>query len=272
MSPPRARPAPTGSAADRSGRIEAAIRRAAEAGRPAIAAFVTGGFPDLDAFPALLQSTRSEADLVEVGVPFSDPMADGLTIQRSSRTALERGATLPWILETAGRTTGDAPILLMSYLNPILAYGFERLAADAASRGIDGLIVPDLPLEESGDLRQVCDRHQVALVQLVTPATPADRLERVCAASRGFVYAVTLKGTTGGAADLSVAGDYLDRVRATSALPVLAGFGVRTAEDVRSLARHADGVIVGSALIEAIERGTDPAAFLRELRGEEAIP
>jgi tryptophan synthase alpha chain len=239
-----------------------------DSGRPAIAAFVTGGYPDLASFPTILQATRSEADLVEVGVPFSDPMADGLTIQRSSRTALQHGATLRWILDTVGRAAGEAPVLLMSYLNPILAHGFDKFASDAASAGIAGLIVPDLPLEECDDLRQACDRRDVALVQLVTPATPAERLERICAASRGFVYAVTLKGTTGGAADHSAAGDYLDRVRACSTLPVLAGFGVRTAGDVRYLSRHADGIIVGSALIEAIEGGTDPAAFVRELRGE----
>lgn len=254
-------------------RITGAIRRTRDAGKPAIAAFITAGFPSRRAFPPLLASTAGEADLVEVGVPFSDPMADGLTIQRSSQVALQDGTTLPWILDTvagtAGRGDQAAPILLMSYLNPIMAHGFERFAEDASGAGVAGLIVPDLPLEESGDLRSALDPVGVALVQLVTPATPPGRLERVCQASRGFVYAVTMKGTTGATVDAGSAGEYLGRVRDATSLPVLAGFGVRSASDVASLGRFADGVIVGSALVEAIERGLSPGTFIRGLRGEE---
>jgi tryptophan synthase alpha chain len=255
-----------------SERITMAIDRAKRAGRPAIAAFLTAGFPRRGVFAGLLESAVSEADLAEVGVPFSDPMADGLTIQRSSRTALEDGTTLPWILETVADLApleSAAPVLLMSYLNPIMAHGFDRFAADASRARVAGLIVPDLPLEESGDLRSVLDPAGIALVQLVTPATPADRLERVCQASRGFVYAVTMKGTTGASVDADSVGDYLERVRRASSLPVLAGFGVRTASDVAALGGLADGVIVGSSLVEAIDRGQDPATFVRGLRGEE---
>ncbi len=222
------------------------------------------------------------ADLVEVGVPFSDPMADGLTIQRSSRVALEHGTTLPWILETVAQHAGGvsaggeedrkrAPVLLMSYLNPVMAHGFDRFAKDAERAGVAGLIVPDMPLEESYELGSILDARGIALVQLVTPATPQRRLERVCEASRGFVYAVTMKGTTGASVDARSASDYLERVRRASALPVLAGFGVRSASDVTSLGQFADGVIVGSALVEAIDQGSDPAAFVRGLRGEEAV-
>jgi len=261
-----ARPA---ASVDGGARIESAIRKARAATGTALAAFVTGGFPDLESFGAILRATRTEADLVEVGVPFSDPMADGLTIQRSSRVALERGATLPWILETVAEAAGPAPVLLMSYLNPLLAYGLERLAADAAAAGVAGFIVPDLPLEESGELRETLEAREIALVQLVTPATPDGRLERVCRASRGFVYAVTLRGTTGATLEHADVTDYLERVRVATSLPILAGFGVRTSADVRTLAEAADGVIVGSALIEAIEKGGDPAAFLRALRPEE---
>ncbi len=265
----------TGDARSGAERITAAVARANAAGRPAIAAFLTAGFPTRGDFAGFLASAVSEADLVEVGVPFSDPMADGLTIQRSSRKALEDGTTLPWILETVARVAGEgrgrAPVLLMSYLNPIMAHGFERLAADAAKNGVAGLIVPDLPLEEASELRSVLDAQGIALVQLVTPATPPARLERVCAASRGFVYAVTMKGTTGASVDVGSAGDYLRRVRQVSPLPVLAGFGVRSASDVASLGRFADGVIVGSALVEAVEQGQDPATFVRGLREEEAV-
>jgi len=261
-------------------RIAAAIRRASDSGRPAIAAFLTAGFPDRDRFLGLLRATASEADLVELGVPFSDPMADGLTIQRSSRVALEAGTTLPWILEIVALAreeqllqnhsdTEDTPILLMSYLNPIMAHGFERLASDARQARVAGLIVPDLPLEESAELLSALDTEDIALVQLVTPATPPNRLERVCAASRGFVYAVTMRGTTGAAVNAEDVAEYLERVRGASSLPVLAGFGVRSAQDVEKLGRIADGVIVGSALVEAIEGGQDPASFVRGLRGEE---
>ena len=263
--------------------ISAAIRRAGASGRPAIAAFLTAGFPSRETFPGLLAATVAEADLVEVGVPFSDPMADGLTIQRSSRAALLAGTTLPWILDTVaglslsaeeGGVPGlqTAPVLLMSYLNPIMAHGFERFADDAANTGVSGLIVPDLPLEECDELRSALDPREIALVQLVTPATPPGRLELVCQASRGFVYAVTMKGTTGASLDPDSVGEYLQRVRDAAPLPVLAGFGVRSAADVASLGRFADGVIVGSALVEAIERGLDPAAFVRQLRGSEVAP
>ena len=205
----------TSARSERSGseRITMAIDRANRMGRPAIAAFLTAGFPSRGDFAGLLESAVSEADLVEVGVPFSDPMADGLTIQRSSRTALEDGTTLPWILETVAALAGTgSPVLLMSYLNPIMAHGFNRFAADAAKTDVAGLIVPDLPLEESDDLRSALDPRGIALVQLVTPATPADRLERVCRASRGFVYAVTMTGVTGGEILPAVLRDYLDRI------------------------------------------------------------
>jgi len=261
-------------------RITGAIRRASDAGRPAIAAFLTAGFPQREGFIDLLRATAAEADLVELGVPFSDPMADGLTIQRSSRVALEARTTLPWILEIVALVQEeqllknhsdkeDTPILLMSYLNPIMAHGYERLASDAREAGVAGLIVPDLPLEESAELGSALDTEGIALVQLVTPATPPDRLERVCEASRGFVYAVTMRGTTGATVNAGDVAEFLERVRAASSLPVLAGFGVRSAADVEKLGEIADGVIVGSALVEAIEGGQDPASFVRDLRGEE---
>lgn len=259
-------------------RITEAIRGANGDGRPAIAAFLTAGYPAREGFAEVVRSVAGEADLVELGVPFSDPMADGLTIQRSSRAALEHGVTLPWILETVSgihdeRQQQDiaeqegTPILLMSYMNPLLAHGLERLAEDATAAGIAGFIVPDLPLEESGELRAALDPSGLALVQLVTPATPPDRLARVCEASSGFVYAVTLTGTTGTRVDAEAVSGYLGRVREASPLPVLAGFGVRTPQDVRSLGRHSDGVIVGSAILEVQAEGGDAAAFVRELRG-----
>jgi tryptophan synthase alpha chain len=257
-------------AASGSARIAAAIDAARGARRPAMAAFLTGGYPHPDRFDALLDATAAESDLVEIGVPWSDPMADGATIQEASRVALAAGATLPFILEAARRRRpGGPPVLLMSYLNPLLARSLRRLASEARAASIAGFIVPDLPCEEGAPFRRLCDDEGLALVQMVTPATPDDRLEAIGRASRGFLYAATATGTTGGTVAAGAGTlDYLDRVRAKAPLPVFAGFGVRTGRQVRDLAPHCDGVIVGSALVEAIGRGEDPGRFLRRLREE----
>ena len=240
-----------------------------EAEKPALVAFITAGFPEPDSFLPLLAEVAEAADAVEIGVPFTDPMADGVTIQRSSQAALENGVSLAWILEQlAGRDFELAsPVLLMSYLNPLLAFGYDALAARAVEAGVSGFIVPDLPYEEGAPLRDALEAHGLALVQLVTPATPPDRLKTLCQSSQGFVYAVTRTGITGGAADLPQAAvEYLAAVTAASDLPVCAGFGVRSRDQVEEIGKHADGVIVGSALIEAIERGESPGAFLTGLR------
>ena len=248
--------------------IEVALRIAVAEGRPALAAFITGGFPSPEAFAGHLRAIAGAADLVEVGVPFSDPIADGVTIQRASREALVAGTTLTSILEAVGAERGRlrAPVVLMSYLNPLLAYGARRLAAAAVAAGVSGFIVPDLPLEEQPILSSTFDDAGLALVRMVTPATPDDRAAILIRHARGFVYAVAMNGTTGSASvDRTVAAASLRRWKAMSDIPVLAGFGVRTANDVNALVPPADGVIVGSALIEAIESGVDPAKFLHGL-------
>lgn len=239
-------------------------------GEPALVAFLTAGYPRPNEFLSTLQQVAAAADAVEIGVPFSDPMADGVTIQRSSERAIEQGVSLSWILDQVGARDFEleAPVLLMSYLNPLLAFGFTRLAKRAADIGLSGFMVPDLPYEESSELRHELDEHGLALVQFVTPATPLSRLSELCTASQGFVYAITRTGITGGESGLPPElAEYLAAIKAVSALPVCAGFGVREADQVRSIARHADGVIVGSALVEVLERGGDPTAFLSTLRG-----
>jgi tryptophan synthase alpha chain len=250
-------------------RLAAAIRNAARSAGVALVPYVTAGYPEKAKFLQTLRAIAEVGDVVEVGVPFSDPMADGVTIQRASHAAIASGVSLRWILGELKRA-GElpAPVVLMSYLNPLLAFGYDKLAAAALESHVSGFIVPDLPLEESAELATRLDARGLALVQLVTPATPPARIGQLCAASRGFVYAVTVKGITGGAAGLpdEVTG-YLDRVRQSSGLPVCAGFGVRTADQVGALSGHADGVVVGSALVEELEAGHDPAAFLASLRG-----
>lgn len=249
--------------------ISAAIRDAATQGRPAVVAFMTAGFPDRAGFQTNLRAIAAEADVVEIGVPFSDPMADGATIQRASFAALQDGFTLTWLLaELAGmQPRAQAPVLLMSYLNPLLAFGLERLPEAAAKAGIAGFIIPDLPYEESAEMRTALDRVGIALVQMVTPVTPPARLETLCRASQGFVYAVTMTGTTGKQVAVpDTVLEYMDRVKAIAPVPVCAGFGIRSAAQVARMQGHVDGVVVGSALVEVLERGEDPAAFLRALK------
>jgi len=249
--------------------ITGAIRASVDAGRPALVAFMTAGFPESERFIADLVAIGNEADVVEIGVPFSDPMADGLTIQRSSHVALAQGVSLRWILAELTRLQPKprAPLLLMSYLNPLMAFGFSSLPAASRAAGVSGFIVPDLPFEESAELRTALATEGLGLVQLVTPVTPPERLRMLCEASAGFVYAVTMMGTTGRSVALAAeALEYMDRVRRVSPLPVCAGFGIRSREQVESLRGHVDGVIVGSALVEVLERDEDPAVYLRGLR------
>jgi tryptophan synthase alpha chain len=249
--------------------ISAAIRAARAKGHPAIVAFLTGGFPDRPSFARHLHAVASAADVVEIGVPFTDPMADGTTIQRSSRAALAAGTTLKWILAEleAQSPKPDAPILLMSYLNPLLAFGLDELPQAAAKAGVSGFIIPDLPYEESAEMRTALAPLGLALVQLVTPVTPPDRLAMLCKASQGFVYAVTMTGTTGkNVAVPEEVVEYMQRVKSVSPLPVCAGFGIRSREQVVRMGPSVDGVVVGSALVEVLERGEDPAAFLNSLR------
>lgn len=250
-------------------RIAQAIRDAHARGNPALVAYLTAGYPSKALFTQHLAAVARGADVVEIGVPFTDPMADGVTIQRSSQGALAQGVSLRWILsELAAMPKVAAPLLLMSYLNPLLAFGVDRLPEAAAKAGVSGFIVPDLPVDESDLLKEALAAQGIALVQMVTPVTTPERLRRVVSASTGFVYAVTMTGVTG--RNVAVPAEvmqYLDRVRAQSGVPVCAGFGIRSREQVQALRDHVDGVIVGSALVEVLERGGDPERWLAELRG-----
>jgi tryptophan synthase alpha chain len=250
-------------------RLADAVRVAAKSGEPALVAFLTAGYPSAARFREHLLAVAAGSDVIEIGVPFTDPMADGVTIQRSSQAALKQGVSLKWILgELRAMQRPSTPLVLMSYLNPLLQYGYERLAVDAAAAGVYGFIVPDLPFDEGADFRSALHAEGIALVQMVTPVTTAARLTEVCAASEGFVYAVTMTGITG--RNVAVPEEvlqYLARVKAASTAPVCAGFGIRSREQVERFRGHVDGVIVGSALVEVLERGEDVTAWLRALRG-----
>jgi tryptophan synthase alpha chain len=201
-------------------------------------------------------------------------MADGVTVQRSSYAALQQGVTLHWIIQSLRALPPvKAQLLFMGYYNPMLAYGLPQLAADAAAVGITGFIVPDLPIEESTEFERALAAHGIAMIRMVTPVTPPARLEQLCAGAQGFVYAVSMTGTTGG----SVGGsggvptetlEYLARVRSLSKAPVCVGFGIREAAQVKALAPYVDGVVIASATIEAAERGESAVELLRRLRGD----
>jgi tryptophan synthase alpha chain len=251
-------------------RLSAAVSAAKESGRPALVPFITAGYPEPRDFIATLRDVASVGDVVELGIPFSDPMADGMTIQRSSFIALQKGVSLKWIFDQLDSAKGqiDAPLVMMSYLNPLLAFGYDALAERALAAGVCGFIVPDLPFEESDEIRAALESKGLGLIQLVTPATPEARLKTLCEASRGFVYAVTITGITGGDAGLPAdLTDYLDKVASFSDIPVCAGFGIRAPEDVAAVGEHAAGAIVGSALVEVLERHEDPKPFLKGLLG-----
>lgn len=246
-------------------RIAAAF--AGRAGRAALMPYLMGGFPDVETSVRIGEAyADAGADLVELGVPFSDPLADGPVIHAAGTRALAAGAVVHHVLEAGARLAERVPVVLMCYANPMLARGVERFADELAARGISGLIVPDLPLEEAPAVLAACDAAGVALVPLVAPTTPADRLAAIGARARGFVYTVSVMGTTGErtgvAADLAAV---LARTRAHTAVPVAAGFGISTPEHAAAAAAAgADGVIVGSRLVreaaDAVDAGEDPAA------------
>ncbi len=238
-------------------------------GETALGMFLTSGFPEPAAtLPILTACVEAGADFVELGMPFSDPLAEGVPIQRASVRALSHGVTMRDAFETAAAFTArhaDVPLVLMGYVNPVLQYGVDAFCRDAVAAGVAGLILPDLPPEEAAQIRAAAATHGLALTFLIAPNTSDERIARVDAASTGFVYAVSTPGLTGQAIATTddrdggdAVTDYLDRARGlTDANPLCVGFGIRTGVDVRRLAPHADGVIVGSALIEVAARAWD---------------
>ncbi len=248
------------------------ISKAVETGRDthgiALVAYVTAGYPSMDAFPAILADACAHADVVEVGIPFSNPIADGGSLQETARAALSAGTTMQKIMGTLRDLEGTlaAPLLLMGYLNPLLAYGLDRLADDAQAAGVHGVIVPDLPLEATDMARSVTDAG-LATIGMVSPVTSDERLARIAAQATGFVYAVTSVGVTGQhRSDQSSIVQYLKRVKAAATIPVCAGFGIREKAHVDALRGACDGVIVGSALMEAVGAGRALGPILRALR------
>lgn len=241
------------------GRLQETFQDLARLKRTALIPYSTAGFPDPAVTPDLLLALAAAgADVIELGVPFSDPLADGVTIQRSSQQALLAGVTPETCFEfvRAARRKGlRQPVVLMGYINPILRRGLDWYVETAAEAGVDGLIVPDLPVEEAAGVRAAGDRTGVDLIGLVAPTSTDDRIRQVAEHSSGFLYCVSLTGVTGArTAVQSGLSAFLDRVRRQTVLPLAVGFGIGTPEQAAEVARWADGVVVGSALIDRIER------------------
>ncbi|MDE2969770.1 MAG: tryptophan synthase subunit alpha [Chloroflexota bacterium] len=237
--------------------LEKSLKRL-EAGDPTrVVPFLTVGFPDIDATMSVVPALeRAGAAALELGVPFSDPLAEGPTIQRSSEGALAQGVTLSSCIETAGalREKGVAmPMVLMGYYNPFLAYGLDRLVDDAASVGVDGFIVPDLPVEEHEPFLEACLRRELGLVPLLAPTSTDDRIDAACASAHGFIYCVSLLGVTGARDQpLPEAASLISRVRSRTDTPLAVGFGISRKAQVDALPDEVDAVVVGSALVDLV--------------------
>jgi len=247
---------------------EAFARARANGRRAALMPYLMGGYPDLETSRAIgVAYADGGADLVELGVPFSDPLADGPVIHAAGTVALRAGATLPGVLDVGRDIAARVPVVLMCYSNQIMSQGLERFLDALVAARISGLIVPDLPLEEATDVRPACRARGLAYVPLVAPTTPAERLERIGASASGFVYTVSLTGTTGERGD--VAGGLatvISRAAAHTDVPIAVGFGISTPEQASATAdAGAEGVIVGSRLVRAAGEASDPAAAVREL-------
>ena len=237
--------------------------------------FVTAGDPDLETSLAIcLKLAELGADVIELGVPFSDPMADGPTIQRSSQRALDKRVTLRDVLKLAAqfRKHSDVPLVLFSYFNPILQFGIDKFAIAAADSGVDGLLLTDVIEDEAATISRVLESHNIDLISLVAPTTSDARLASVCSNARGFIYAVSRAGVTGAQSETSSSAEILvERVRKLTELPVAVGFGISTLEQISDVWKYADAAVVGSAIVNVIEHAetgrevADVEAFVRQL-------
>jgi tryptophan synthase alpha chain len=260
-------------------RIDACFSRLRTAGRKALIPFITAGDPSLEAtVPVMHALVDAGADVLELGVPFSDPMADGPTIQRSSEQALACGAGRQYVLDTVARfreTDTVTPVVLMGYLNPVEIRGATRYAEEVIAAGVDGVLLVDLPPEEADEIRAAFTAAGLALILLASPTSSSARLDTLCAAAQGYLYYVSFAGVTGASErlDSAAAGERLRLLRAGANVPVVAGFGIKDAASAAAMAIDADGVVVGSALVASMSAAVDPAEaaalagqFLRPLR------
>ena len=261
-------------------RIDETLRRVRQSGEPALAPFLTVGFPDMETSESLARAVLDAGgDMLELGVPFSDPLADGPTIQMTSYRALRNGASVSRCLDALRRLREsgvDAPLIFMGYYNPYLRYGIERFLADAESAGLDGMIVPDVPSEEGAALGELAAERGIHLIPMLAPTSSDARIADACKAAGGFIYCVSLTGVTGASAASNSAPALVERVRRHTDLPIIVGFGVSRREHLDDIASYADGAAVGTALLNAIDEAppngeTDAAReFIQSLKGTNA--
>ena len=254
--------------------IEAAFHHAQEERTAALMPYFTLGYPNIETSLDIIEAIAANGDLLELGVPFSDPLADGPTVQHSTQVALENGVTVAGCMEMVRqlRDRGvKTPACFMGYYNPILAYGPQRFVKDSRAAGIQGLIVPDLPPEEAGELVQYCNQEGLAYIYFLAPTSDPSRIEQVTAQAGGFIYLVSLTGVTGARSSLHADLEgFIQRVRAHTSIPLGVGFGISTPEQTAAVGMLADGVIVGSALIDAVDKASDKTqaatTFTKSLR------
>jgi len=242
-------------------------------GHKALIPYLTVGYPSLETTLEMIPLLASSGcDLIELGIPFSDPLADGATIQRASYHALNRGVTPELCLETANKLKAkvNVPMVFMTYFNPVFSYGLDKFCGDCASSGISGLIIPDLPPEEGKELEDVSLRHELDLIYLLAPTSTDERIEIVARRSRGFIYLVSMTGVTGSRDRLPrELESFVSKVRQRSRLPLCVGFGISNPDEAKRVARAADGVIIGSRIIQLLEEKdgiSKVRSFIRELR------
>ena len=232
--------------------------------RAALIPYLTAGYPTLDASrSALAMVAEAGADFIEVGVPFSDPLADGPVIQRSSQRALDNGMTVPGVLQLIRDARLPVPVIVFSYLNPIMAYGLERFGHDARAAGVSGVLLTDLPVGEDAGVEHTIRSAGLDLIRLIAPTTEGPRLERSVKGAGGFLYLISRLGVTGARTQLDQhSEDLVNRVRRATDLPVALGFGLATGDQARAVGKFADGVVVGTALVERLAEGLEPARRL----------
>jgi len=239
-------------------RIDQIIREAKKSSKTIISSFITVGFPNKStSIEVASKLLKNEVDIIELGIPFSDPIAEGPTIQKTSQIALSQGVTLDSCIEAAKKVRDSnkkSGIILMGYFNPILKYGLNNFVKKSSLSGVDGIIIPDLPIEESDQIRIICNKYDIHLIPLIAPTSTPERINKICKKANGFIYCISVKGVTGARKNLDYENLklFVNQIREKTNLPILIGFGISTSSQVKQIGEFADGVIVGSSLLNSM--------------------